>query len=150
MTNTVPGGFRDRVVCIMGLGYVGLTLATVMVEVGFDVWGIEIREDLVRLMKEGKAHFSEPGITERLSRAVRQGRLKILPKIPEECPATGWIITVGTPMGADGRARMDMVEGVSREVARNLKDGDLVIMRSTVKIGTTRELVHPILGDLGC
>lgn len=65
MTNTVPDGFRDRIVCIMGLGYVGLTLATVMVEVGFEVWGIEIREDLVRLMKEGKAHFSEPGITER-------------------------------------------------------------------------------------
>jgi UDP-N-acetyl-D-mannosaminuronic acid dehydrogenase len=149
MTNTVPDGFRDRVVCIMGLGYVGLTLATVMVEVGFEVWGIEIREDLVRLMKEGKAHFSEPGITERLSRAVRNEHLKIFPKIPTNCPATVWIITVGTPMGPNGRARMDMVEGVAREVAKNLKDGDLVIMRSTVKIGTTRELVHPILAASG-
>jgi nucleotide sugar dehydrogenase len=149
MTNTVPDGFRDRVVCIMGLGYVGLTLATVMVEVGFEVWGIEIREDLVRLMKEGKAHFSEPGITERLSRAVQQGRLRIFPKIPANCPATVWIITVGTPMGPGGRARMDMVESVSREVSRNVKDGDLVIMRSTVKIGTTRNLVHPILAESG-
>ncbi len=149
MTNTVPDGFRDRIVCIMGLGYVGLTLATVMVEVGFEVWGIEIREDLVRLMKEGKAHFSEPGITERLSRAVRNGRLKIFPKIPKDCPATVWIITVGTPMGPGGRARMDMVEGVSREVAKNIKDDDLVIMRSTVKIGTTRELVHPVLASSG-
>ena len=149
MTNTVPDGFRDRVVCVMGLGYVGLTLATVMVEVGFEVWGIEIREELVRLMKEGKAHFSEPGITERLSRAVRNGRLKIFPKIPKDCPATVWIITVGTPMGPGGRARMDMVESVSREVARNIKNDDLVIMRSTVKIGTTRELVHPVLAESG-
>jgi len=149
MTSTVPGGFRDRIVCIMGLGYVGLTLATVMVEVGFEVWGIEVREDLVRQMKEGKAHFSEPGITERLSRAVRNGRLKLFRTIPQDCPATVWIITVGTPMGGDGRARLDMVESVSREVAAHVKDDDLVIMRSTVKIGTTRELVQPILGASG-
>ena len=60
-----------------------------------------------------------------------------------------WIITVGTPMGPGGRARMDMIESVSREVAKNLKDDDLVIMRSTVKIGTTRELVHPVLASSG-
>jgi UDP-N-acetyl-D-mannosaminuronic acid dehydrogenase len=149
MSNTVPGGFHDRVVCIMGLGYVGLTLATVMVEVGFEVWGIEVREDLVASMKAGQAHFSEPGITERLTRAVRNGRLKLFQTIPAECPATVWIITVGTPMGNDGRARMDMIESVSREVGANLKDGDLVIMRSTVKIGTTRELVQPALAAAG-
>lgn len=149
MTNAVPGGFPDRVVCIMGLGYVGLTLATVMVEVGFEVWGIEVRADLVRQMKDGQAHFSEPGITERLSRAVRNGRLKLFQTIPENCPATVWIITVGTPMGGDGRARLDMIESVSREVGANVKDDDLVIMRSTVKIGTTREMVRPILAASG-
>jgi nucleotide sugar dehydrogenase len=52
-------------------------------------------------------------------------------------------------MGKDGRARMDMVESVAEEVGRHLKDGDLVIMRSTVKIGTTRELVRPILVKSG-
>ncbi|MBI1776634.1 MAG: nucleotide sugar dehydrogenase [Proteobacteria bacterium] len=146
---TVPEGFPDRVVAIMGLGYVGLTLATVMVEVGFEVHGIEIRDDLLSGLRAGKAHFSEPGISQRLTRAVDRGRLKISKKIPPACPATVFIITVGTPMGPNGRARMDMVESVAHEVGRHLKDGDLVIMRSTVKIGTTRELVRPILAQSG-
>jgi nucleotide sugar dehydrogenase len=147
--STVPEGYADRTVAIMGLGYVGLTLATVMVEVGFEVHGIEIRDDLLAGLKAGKAHFSEPGISQRLTRGIDRGRLMINKKIPPGCPATVFIITVGTPMGKDGRARMDMVESVAAEVARHLKDGDLVIMRSTVKIGTTRNLVRPILAKSG-
>jgi UDP-N-acetyl-D-mannosaminuronic acid dehydrogenase len=133
----------------MGLGYVGLTLATVMVEVGFTVHGIEIRDEVVEKLKRGEAHFSEPGISERLHRAIADGRLLVSKAIPPDAQSTVHIITVGTPIGADGVSRMDMVENVAREVAKHLKDGDLVVLRSTVKIGTTRTLVEPILAATG-
>ena len=53
------------------------------------------------------------------------------------------------PLGSEGRARLDMIENVTREIGRHLKDGDLVIMRSTVKLGTTRKVVLPILQQAG-
>lgn len=145
----IPENYRDRQVCVMGLGYVGLTLATVMADVGFDVLGVEIRDEVVDLLNRGEPHFHEPGLGEKLKTVQRLGRLTVVKHIPKGCGARVFIITVGTPLGADGRVRMDMIESVSREVASHLKDGDMVVMRSTVKIGTTRNVVVPILAEAG-
>lgn len=141
--------FRDRRVCVLGLGYVGLTLGVAMADVGFDVMGVEIRDVVLDALANGKPHFHEPGLEERLQRVMAAGRFRCSRKIPSDWDGTVFIITVGTPLGADGRSRLDMVENVSREVAANLKDGDMVIMRSTVKLGTTRNVVTPILGSAG-
>ena len=146
---TLPAQFHDSKVCILGLGYVGLTLATVMAEVGFEVFGVEIREDVVSALKRGESHFHEPGIEERLKRVIEDERLHVSSTIPEACPATVYIITVGTPLDSRGAARLDMVEHVGHEVAKVLRDGDLVIMRSTVKLGTTRNVVKKILEKSG-
>ena len=145
----VSPSFADNTICVIGLGYVGLTLATVMVERGFRVYGIEVREDVVTRLARGEPHFHEPGLAEQLKPAIEERRLTVSRHIPEDCPATVFIITVGTPLGPDGRVRLDMIENVTRELAGRLKDGDLVIMRSTVKLGTTRSLVRPILQATG-
>jgi nucleotide sugar dehydrogenase len=141
--------FKDQRVCVLGLGYVGLTLAVSMADVGFDVVGVEIRGVVLDSLAKGKPHFHEPGLEERLRYVVTAGRFHSTQKIPADWDGTVFIITVGTPLGADGRVRLDMVENVSREVAANLKDGDMVIMRSTVKLGTTRKVVMPILDSTG-
>lgn len=141
--------FRDRRVCVLGLGYVGLTLAVAMADLGFEVLGVEVRPEVLDALSMGKAHFYEPGLEERLHRVTAAGFFHCSRSIPENWNGTVFIITVGTPLGADGRSRMDMVENVSREVARWLKNGDMVIMRSTVKLGTTRKVVTPILDAVG-
>lgn len=138
-------GFRDRQVCVLGLGYVGLTLAVTMADVGFHVIGVEIRDAVLDALAQKKAHFHEPGLEERLRRVIRTGHFRCMREIPANWDGTVFIITVGTPLGTDGRSRLNMVEDVSQEVARHLKDGDLVVMRSTVKLGTTRTIVKPIL-----
>jgi nucleotide sugar dehydrogenase len=69
--------------------------------------------------------------------------------VPSGCGARVYIITVGTPLNGLGRVRLDMIDAVAREVARELTDGDLVILRSTVKLGTTRKIVAPILDRAG-
>jgi UDP-N-acetyl-D-mannosaminuronic acid dehydrogenase len=141
----LKNNFRDHAVCIIGLGYVGLTLATVMAGVGFDVLGIEIRDDVLEKIKKGRPQFFEPGLADRLSNLIKQGKIRFSQTIPENWDGTVFIITVGTPLGTDGKIRIEYIEGVGRQVAGRLKEGDLVVMRSTVKIGTTRNLIHPIL-----
>lgn len=139
----------DEVVCVLGLGYVGLTLATVLADSGFHVLGIEVREQLVRDLQDRKFHFFEEGLARRLVRNMEVARFRPYVAIPEKCPATTYIITVGTPLDADGNVRLDLIERASREVAAHLKSGNMVILRSTSRISTTRATVKPILDAAG-
>jgi len=134
---------------VVGLGFVGLTLATVLAEVGYRVLGIEKRAEVVDLTNRGIPHFSESGLPEALQRAVHSGGLRARQKLEPDVVCRAYIITVGTPLGPDGLARLDMIEAATREVAANLTEGALVILRSTVKVGTTRNVVQPILAATG-
>jgi UDP-N-acetyl-D-mannosaminuronic acid dehydrogenase len=144
-----PDALRDGNVCIMGLGYVGLTLAVVMADVGFRIHGVEIREGVVRSLLQGEPHFHEPGLAGRLARVLKSGRLSVSQHIPGSIEASVYVVTVGTPLDKDGKVRVSMIVNVVREIAHHLKDGDMVVMRSTVELGTTRKVVKPILDATG-
>jgi UDP-N-acetyl-D-mannosaminuronic acid dehydrogenase len=141
--------FPDKRICILGMGYVGLTLAVAMADIGFKVHGVEIRDTILAMLKDGIAHFYEPGLQERLRRVINSGNFQCSKYIPSDWSGSVFIITVGTPLDVDGRSRLDMVESVSSEVADCMQDGALVIMRSTVKLGTTRKIVNRILTARG-
>jgi nucleotide sugar dehydrogenase len=145
----VPSDFPDRTVCIFGQGYVGLTLAAVMADIGFDVIGTEIRDDVLACLRKGKAHFHEPGLDELVGKLVARGRLRFKKHLERGDKPTVFIVTVGTPLGADGKVNLSSIQNVSDEIAKNLKRGDMVVMRSTVKLGTTRRIVIPILDSAG-
>jgi UDP-N-acetyl-D-mannosaminuronic acid dehydrogenase len=131
------------------LGYVGLTLATAMAEVGLRVAGIERRPEVVEMTNAGKPHFSETGLEEALSRVTKAGRFIAQTEFDKGITCKTYVITVGTPLGPDGKARLDMIEAASRQVAENMPQDALVVLRSTVKIGTAREVVSPILAATG-
>ena len=134
----------DDRVCILGMGYVGLTLAVVMAERGFRVWGAEINHKTLANISEGVPHFFEQGLQVRLKRALKAGTLRFVERLSAipagELPST-YVVTVGTPLGADQRPRMDMVSNVAAEVAEHMPEGALVVLRSTVRLGTTRSVV---------
>lgn len=130
---------------VIGLGYVGLTLATVLAEAGNKVIGVEKRSAVVDQTNAGIPHFSETGLQDALSRVVGLGSLVAVQRLSPDAVCDTYIITVGTPLSSEGLIRTDMIEAASREVAANMGDGALVILRSTVKVGTTREVVSPIL-----
>ena len=134
---------------VIGLGYVGLTLATVLAEAGNKVIGVEKRSEVVDQTNAGMPHFSETGLQEALSRVVGSGSLVAVERFGPEAVCDTYIITVGTPLSSSGIVRTDMIEAASREVAANMRDGALVILRSTVKVGTTRDVVSPILAASG-
>ena len=143
---SLPANFD---VGIVGLGYVGLTLATVLAEAGNSVIGIEKRKDLVDLTNEGVPHFTETGLPDALAGVTKSKKLVAAEKFDDSFTCSTYIITVGTPLAPDGVARVDMIEAAARDIAANMRDGALVILRSTVKIGTTRDVVSPILAASG-
>lgn len=140
---------NDFDVGIVGLGYVGLTLATAMAKAGLRVVGIEKRQEVVDLTNAGKPHFSETGLEEALSHVTQNDRLIARTDFDPDFSCDAYVITVGTPLDKDGKARLDMIEAATRQVASNMRDGALIILRSTVKIGTARDVVAPILRASG-
>ncbi|MGE2725496.1 nucleotide sugar dehydrogenase [Mycolicibacterium pulveris] len=134
---------------IVGLGYVGLTLATVLAEAGYSVIGVEKRPELVAMTNEGIPHFTETGLPDALSGVTRFKKLVAAERFDNSFTCDTYIITVGTPLSAAGVAQIDMIESAARDIAENMRDGALVILRSTVKIGTTRQVVAPILAASG-
>lgn len=145
----LPSRILDQNICILGLGYVGLTLAVAMADAGFRVHGIERREEVIDLLREGRAHFWEPRLDAKLKRVVDQGAFTFSTGVDVEFPASVYILTVGTPLAEDGRASLDAVERAAGQVASAMAEGALVILRSTVKLGTARQVVAPVLEARG-
>lgn len=136
----------DEAVCILGLGYVGLTLATVLSDVGYKVTGVDRDEKLILGVRAGKPHFHEKGLEELLKTIARSATPPTYLTAMERSCATVYVITVGTPiLRPSMQPNLDYVRSATAEVARVLRAGDLVILRSTVPVGTTRAVALPML-----
>lgn len=145
----LPPSFGDRSIVIFGLGYVGLTLAVAMAEAGFRVHGVEINPMVLDALAEHRAHFSEYGLDDRLATQMDKGRFTVSRAV-EDAPAPSvFIVTVGTPVGPDKRTKFDALLAVSGQIAAAMPEDALVILRSTVRVGTTNEIVRPILAASG-
>ncbi len=142
---------EDRLdVVVVGLGYVGLTLGVALARRGVRVHGVERRLDVVELTNKGIPHFSEVGLAPALAAAVDGGRFRASQTTADIPPAAYYVLTVGTPLLAGTREpRLDMIEAATREVAEHMPDDATVILRSTVRVGTTRDVVRPILEASG-
>ena len=146
---TLPQDFRDGHVCIIGLGYVGLTLAIAMADAGFRVTGVERAPEVLRHLREGRPHFSEVGLAAKLKRQMEKGRLVVRERIDDAVRAPVYIVTVGTPLDERKRTKLGAIREVSAALARILEPGDLVVLRSTVRVGVTRDVVRPLLDRAG-
>lgn len=124
-------------VSVIGLGYIGLPTASTIATRGVSVTGVDINDQVVKKLNEGKAHFSEPDLDMLLEAAVTTGKLKAA---LEPQPADAFIIAVPTPFLDDKSADLSYVEQAARSVAKVIRKGDLVILESTVPVGTTHRL----------
>jgi UDP-N-acetyl-D-mannosaminuronic acid dehydrogenase len=141
---------KSPVIVVVGLGYVGLTLAVALAQRGCRVVGLEKRKEVVDLANAGKAHFSETGLDAALSGVCASGKFLACEELDADLVAEAYIITVGTPLIAGTtKPRLDMIEQATGQVAEHMRDDALVVLRSTVKLGTTRNVVKPILDASG-
>ena len=129
-------------VAVVGLGYVGLTLSVVMADAGFQVSGIDIRKKNIKSIKDGTPPIHENLLPQLLRKHINK-RFKIYENF-SKVKAKTYIIAVGTPV-VGGVPDLSSVISASESIGKRLGIGDLVIVRSTVPIGTTRGVIIPTL-----
>ena len=145
----IAGNLVNNKICVFGQGFVGLPLALSFALRGCKTVGVDIDKNLIEQTNSGITHHTEEfhGITikEILNIELEEKRYLATTdgdKAVREC--NNIIVTVGIPI-KNGEYIIDYLEDACRTIGRNLKKGDLVIIRSTVIPGTTEELCMPIL-----
>jgi len=122
---------------VVGAGYVGLTSAACLADLGNEVRVVEIDQNKVRALQRHKLHFFEPGLQEVIERNARAGRLRFTTSYAEAIPESEFaFLAVPTPEGQNGEADLSYVEQAACSIAQNLSGPLIVINKSTVPIGT--------------
>ncbi|MFC5290387.1 nucleotide sugar dehydrogenase [Actinokineospora guangxiensis] len=128
---------------IVGLGYVGLSLAAAMARKGFVVYGADSSPDVVYTLSQGRSHLYEPGVNDILAEEVGK-RIFIGAQLPKDGVDVA-IICVSTPVGDDHEPVLENLASAAEEVAGRCAPGTLVVVRSTVPVGACRSVVLPPL-----
>lgn len=137
----------EKIICILGLGYIGLPTASMFATHGYKVIGVDVREDIIIDMKNGTIPINEPGLETLTLASLKSGRLKVQNE-PE--PADVFIICVPTPINEETKeSDLSYVESATESIVPHLKSGDLVILESTAPPLTTKNLLIPILEKSG-
>lgn len=133
-------------VCVIGLGYIGLPTASMLADKGFNVSGVDVRDDIINTINEGNIHIEEPGLKDLVKSVVISGNLKAYNK---PIPSDVFIIAVPTPVKQGKKACLDYVEAAAKSIVDVLKPGNLVILESTSPPETTKDFLVPILEKSG-
>jgi UDP-N-acetyl-D-mannosaminuronic acid dehydrogenase len=139
---------KNKTVCVIGLGYIGLPTAALLASNGYEVFGVDLSHQIVETINRGQIHIVEPDLDAFVRSTVTAGKLKAFTK-PQA--AAIFIICVPTPFhDGDGipQPNMDYVLSAVRSIAEFVKPGNLVILESTSPVGST-EKIASVLTDLG-
>jgi len=131
---------RNKKICVVGLGYIGLPTACLLARAGYQVVGVDINGERVNLLKNRKLPFPEPELPELFKSAFKNMEFSTKP-----VPADAFIISVPTPTTENKKPDLTYVESASRSVGGVVEDGNLVVLESTVPPGTSEKIVLPIL-----
>lgn len=133
----------DRI-AVVGLGYVGLTLAVSLARAGGWVVGVETDRTVREAVRAGRPRLFEPGVAE-LLRALPPGRFTVADRLPEQ-PVDAVVLCVGTPVDpATRQPDLRALAAAAAHTAGHAGPDTLVVVRSTVPVGTSRQTVLPPL-----
>ena len=140
-------------IAILGLGYVGCTAAGCIASQGHRVLGIDVSAGKVETLNSGKSPVYEPGLDDLIAKARADGLLEATTEIGDgldDCDIA--IVCVGTPSGVDGAHNMSYIVQVTRAIAASIKPDRTkpltVVYRSTMRPGTTEQMILPIFRSL--
>ena len=136
-------------VSVFGLGYVGSVSAASFAADGHTVVGVDVSQDKVASLNEGRSPIVEKGLDELIRDNVANGRLRATTNTAEAVGATDLsLICVGTPSRRNGSLDLTYLERVCEQIGGALRDKPayhVVVVRSTVLPGTTHDVVSPAL-----
>lgn len=121
-------------ICVVGLGYIGLPTASLLAVRGYDVRGVDVREDVVAALNAGQVLIHEPGLDAMVKSAVGSGKLRAF-ATPGE--ADIFILALPTPFKENKKPDLSFVRQGVDEIAPFLQPGNTVILESTSPVGTT-------------
>ncbi len=127
-------------IAVIGTGYVGLVSGTCFAELGHDVACIDIDQNKIDILNEGKCPIYEPGLTELLKRNKNSGRLNFTTSydVVEDSPVI--FLAVGTPSSDDGTANLSYLYQAAESLIAKVKDKAIIVIKSTVPVGTSAKL----------
>ncbi len=147
-TQTSPKRPADSRLAVIGLGYVGLPLATAAAQADIRVIGIELDEHKVEAVNQGHSYI--PDVSDQvLAQAKAEGGLRATTDYAELGDVDAAFICVPTPFDEMRAPDLRYVVAASESIARYLKAGHLIVLQSTTYPGTTEEVVLPILEKSG-
>lgn len=133
--------------CVLGLGYIGLPTALLFANNGNEVVGVDVNERVVSTLQQGKMHFEETGFQELLDSAREKNSFRSSTQVED---ADVFLVAVPTPFDAEFRmADLKYVISACQMIAPHLKQGNLVIIESTIPPKTCEKRVRMILEQSG-
>lgn len=124
-------------ITVAGTGYVGLVAGVCFAEKGHDVTCVDVDENKVKMMESGKSPIYEEGLEELMRKNNATGRLHYTTDYKSAYKdAEAIFIGVGTPEQPDGSANLSYIATVSRQIAESVEQDCLVVVKSTVPVGT--------------
>ncbi len=134
-------------IAVVGTGYVGLVTGACFAEFGVNVTCLDIDEEKIGALQEGKIPIFETGLEDLVERNTEAGRLAFSTDIPEGIRDSLVIfIAVGTPEKEDGSADLSYVRDVAQTIGENLNDYKVVVSKSTVPVGTGK-MIREVIED---
>lgn len=137
---------RQAQVAVIGLGYVGLPLATVFGEAGFRVIGIDVDARKVEALQNGLSYIQDVP-SEQIARLVQNGRLRATTDFAALAQVDAVSICVPTPLRKTGDPDLSYILAATQELAKYIHPGMVIVLESTTYPGTTRELMLPKLSE---
>ena len=132
-------------IAIVGIGYVGLVSAACFADLGAEVYCVDVDEAKIQGLREGIIPIYEPGLDTLVRRGMEAGRLHFSTSIAEVLPHVEIIFSaVGTPPDEDGSADLRHVLAVARSIGAAMTDYCLVVTKSTVPVGTWKQIQRVI------
>lgn len=129
-------------IAVVGTGYVGLVTGTCLAETGNTVTCVDINEEKVRMMLEGKVPIYEPGLDVLFHRNIEEGRLNFTTNLAEAVADAKIIfLALPTPPGGDGHADLSYVLGAAKDIAKIITDYKVIVTKSTVPVGTADKVM---------
>ncbi|MBI5554285.1 MAG: nucleotide sugar dehydrogenase, partial [Elusimicrobia bacterium] len=126
-------------ICVLGLGYIGLPTALVLAGRGYKIVGVDINENVVNLLKEGKVHIVEPDLEALMKSALKRKKLMVKNKVE---PADIFFICVPTPVNEEHAPGLKHVFEATESIAPYLRKGNLVILESTSPVNTSKKVAE--------
>ncbi len=124
-------------ICVIGLGYIGLPMASFLATKGFHVHGVDLNESIVNALNAGDVLIYEPSLDILVKSAVNSKRLTASTK-PQE--ADIFILAVPTPFTHEHKPDLSYIQSACEAIAPYITHGNLVILESTSPVGTTEKV----------